>query len=275
MRDTLPPLSLSILGVEPLDEFIKEIADFVHHMIQTRPDFPGGSVEVEAKVGVLRDKATGHRIGPPVLVETILAPDENWRFESNMSANQHRHFNTLLNDLKTTSAQSSHPAAPLGYKHLYLIDSFYTSDGGEKIRVTREEKTGVVTQCVRKIRLGNLNIYSPKRAADWRISVNLEVPVPHPVGAVSHTRRKHRMSYSHEEFTIDLTQVTSNISGAPPQILHELELEFARHELLLLTAAKRGDMNLPEHDRSAFDELIRAFVNNARILVRNSSEGWQ
>lgn len=103
------------------------------------------------------------------------------------------------------------------------------------------------------------------------------------------------MSYSHEEFTIDLTQVTSNMPSAPvrisvcivdciityiichiqPQILHELELEFARHELLLVTAAQRGDMNLPEHDRSAFDELIRAFVNNARILVRNSSEGWQ
>ena len=166
---------------------------------------------------------------------------------------------------------------------------------------------------MRKIRLGNLNIYSPKRAADWRISVNLEVPgaprptpsasgnlsfsctVPHPVGAVLYTRRKDRMSYSHEEFTIDLTQVTSNMPSAPvrisvcivdciityiichiqPQILHELELEFARHELLLVTAAQRGDMNLPEHDRSAFDELIRAFVNNARILVRNSSEGWQ
>lgn len=72
MRDSLPPLSLSILGVEPLDEFIKEIADFIHHMIQTRPDFPGGSIEVEAKVGVLRDKATGQRIRPPVLVETSM-----------------------------------------------------------------------------------------------------------------------------------------------------------------------------------------------------------
>jgi len=42
-----------------------------------------------------------------------------------------------------------------------------------------------------------------------------------------------------------------------------------------MTAAKRNDMNVPEAERSAFDELIRAFVNNARILVRNSSEGWQ
>ncbi|KAF5382495.1 hypothetical protein D9615_003047 [Tricholomella constricta] len=279
MREPLPPLSLSILGVEPLDEFIKEIADFIHHMIVTRPDL-GGSVEVEAKVGVLRDKATGQRIMLPVLVESILAPDSlDCRFESNMSVNQHKHYNNLLNNLKTASSQSSHPASPLGYSHLYLVDSFYASDSShdrEKIRVTRDEKTGSVIECMRKIRLGDLNIYSPKRAADWRVSVNLEVPVPHPLGSATHTRRKDRMAYSHEEFNIDLTQVTSSMSAsAPPQILHELELEIARSEVLLATAATRGDPNVPEHERSAFDELIRAFVNNARILVRNASDGWQ
>lgn len=66
---SLPPLSPSILGVEPFDEFILEIADFIHHMIKTRPDGPG-RIEVEAKVGVLRDKATGQRLTLPVLVET-------------------------------------------------------------------------------------------------------------------------------------------------------------------------------------------------------------
>ena len=83
-----------------------------------------------------------------------------------------------MNNLKTTSAQPSHPASPLGYSHLYLVDSFYPSDTNdrEKIRVTRDEKTGTVIECMRKIRLGDLNIYSPKRAADWRVSVNLEVP---------------------------------------------------------------------------------------------------
>jgi hypothetical protein len=60
-----------------------------------------------------------------------------------------------------------------------------------------------------------------------------------------------------------------------PDILHELEIEIARPQLLLATAAKRGDLSAPELERSAFDELIRAFVNNARILVRNASEGWQ
>lgn len=105
------------------------------------------------------------------------------------------------------------------------------------------------------------------------------------------------MRYTHEEFVIDLTQVTTQESpSAPvrgicciyfrvilsslilrpqqPQQTHELELEIARPDLLLATADKRNDVSVSEHERSAFDELIRAFVNNARILVRNS-EGLQ
>ncbi|KAF5389190.1 hypothetical protein D9757_003413 [Collybiopsis confluens] len=269
---SLPPLSLSILGVEPLDEFIKEIADFIHHMIISRPDLPG-KVEVEAKIGLLRER-NGGRLLLPVLVETILRPDTvDCRFESNMTAAQHKHFNTLLNNLKTSSQRGS----PLDYAHLYLVDSFHASGGNEreKIRVTRDEKTDAVVEVMKKIRLGDLNIYSPKRCADWRVSVNLEVPVALPTDPATHTRRKDRMKYMHEEFSIDLTQVTStNSNGVSSEILHELEVEISRPELLLATAAKRGDINAPENERNAFDELIRAFVNNARILVRNANDSW-
>jgi polynucleotide 5'-triphosphatase len=101
------------------------------------------------------------------------------------------------------------------------------------------------------------------------------------------------MSYTHEEFVIDLTQVTStsgpnskvsSITVEPfvrsqtllqAEILHELEVELARPDYLLATAAKRGDPTVSEVERSAFDELIRAFVNNARVLVRNADGGWQ
>ncbi|EIW51553.1 mRNA capping enzyme [Trametes versicolor FP-101664 SS1] len=275
----LPPLSLSILGVEPLDEFIREVADFIHYQISTRPQDLVGAVEVEAKIGILRDRDTGKRLQLPILTETILAPNAiDMRFEANMSAKQHQHYNELLNKLKTTPT-SAHPSSTLAYQHLHLVDTFYAQDGGgrgDKVRVTRDEKTGTVLECVRKIRLADLNIYSPKRAADWRISVNLEVPVPPPLGTSTHSRKKDRMRYSHEEFVIDLTQVTSTAGGnAKTEVLHELELELARPEYLLSTAAKRGDANVSEHDRGAFDELIRAFVNNARILVRNADGGWQ
>ncbi|KAF7346178.1 mRNA-capping enzyme subunit beta [Mycena sanguinolenta] len=278
--DIRPPLSLSILGVEPLDEFIKEIADWIHYTIMNRPPDLQGKVEVEAKVGLLRDRDTNQRLMLPVLVETIIVPDSiPLRFESNMSVAQHKHYNTRLNELKISSTQPGFPSTPLAYAHLHLVDSFYPTDNPhdkEKIRVTRDEKTGAVVECMRKIRLGDLNIFSPKRSADWRVSVNVEIPVSHPIGSPTHTRKKDRMSYSHEEFSIDLTQVhASSSSSGPPDILHELEIEIARPQLLLATAARRGDPNVPELERSSFDELIRAFVNNARILVRNASEGWQ
>lgn len=71
LSSQLPALSLSILGVEPLDEFIKEVADFVHHMITTCPkDIPNAKVEVEAKIGILRERSSGRRLSLPVLVET-------------------------------------------------------------------------------------------------------------------------------------------------------------------------------------------------------------
>ena|SRR5260221_9468857 len=66
----LSSLSLSILGVEPLDEFVKEVADFVHHMVISRSqEISNAKVEVEAKIGVLRERS-GQRLALPVLVET-------------------------------------------------------------------------------------------------------------------------------------------------------------------------------------------------------------
>lgn len=90
---------------------------------------------------------------------------------------QHKHYNTLLNGLKLNPPAST--ITPIEYTHLRLIDNFYATDNPrdkDKIRVTRDEKTGTVHACMRKVRLGSLDICSPKRAVDWRISVNMEIP---------------------------------------------------------------------------------------------------
>lgn len=52
--------------------------------------------------------------------------------------------------------------------------------------------------------------------------------------------------------------------------MHELEVELARPAILMSTASVRGDPSVSPAERDAFDELIRAFVNNVRILVRNA-----
>ena len=58
-----------------------------------------------------------------------------------------------------------------------------------------------------------------------------------------------------------------------PEVLHELEVELRDSDYLLSAAAKRGDPALPKEEQGAFDDLIHAFVNNARILVRNANAG--
>jgi polynucleotide 5'-triphosphatase len=99
----LPPLSHSILGVEPLDEFIREVADFVHHTITTRPAELQGEIEVEAKIGVLRDKTTGNRIQLPVLVETSTIIVVRYVQKTNQS------FQSLLQRLLTANSNQTCP----------------------------------------------------------------------------------------------------------------------------------------------------------------------
>lgn len=77
----LPPLSLSILGVEPLDEFILVVADFIHAMIRERPEhLQNGKIEVEAKIGVLREKNGSQRIALPVICETSTSNGSTYKY---------------------------------------------------------------------------------------------------------------------------------------------------------------------------------------------------
>ena len=66
----LRPLSLYIIGVEPTDEFILEIADWIHSLIKARPAGLDGQIDVEAKLGVLKYKDANTRLKHPVRVET-------------------------------------------------------------------------------------------------------------------------------------------------------------------------------------------------------------
>lgn len=56
--------------MEPTDEFILHVAEWVHEMIRSKPPDMNGVVEVEAKIGMLKDKVSGRRLMLPVQVET-------------------------------------------------------------------------------------------------------------------------------------------------------------------------------------------------------------
>ena len=67
----MPPMSHSFIGVEPVDEFVIEIADWIHNLVRNRPrGGPPGVIEVEAKLGLLKYKTSEDRVQFPVLTET-------------------------------------------------------------------------------------------------------------------------------------------------------------------------------------------------------------
>lgn len=75
------------------------------------------------------------------------------------------------------SADPAYPFHPIRYSHTREADFFHQGNvqtGGGKVRVTRDQKTGNVLRTVKKERIADMNIYSPKRKFDWRISVSTE-----------------------------------------------------------------------------------------------------
>ncbi|GAA5884298.1 hypothetical protein JCM6882_002217 [Rhodosporidiobolus microsporus] len=268
------PLEPSVFNVEPIDEFTREVADWLWGFCA---GLDWDKVEIEAKVGILIDqRAGGSRVHLPVPIETILTDDTGLKFQSNMTVNQHKSFNRLLNSRVEETASPSYPSAIVRYAHTREVDTFHElpQPGGprRKVRVTRDQKGVKQPHAVEKVRVADMNVFSPKRRFDWRVSVSLENPAPIPDTPPTHTRYKDRISYTHQLFTVDLTQVSPTPpqpSSAPPaHATHELEIEFRNARTLLEEAAKeqRGE------EGGRYLEMVQGLLNNVRMLIRNASD---
>ncbi|KAG0298739.1 mRNA-capping enzyme subunit beta [Linnemannia gamsii] len=206
----------------------------------------GANVEIEAKIGILTDKNTKQRIQMPVQNEVALVPQEN-----------HNRWYTFSSDMTV----------------------------GRKTRVSRDQKTNEVLGTIQKVRVADLDIFSPRRPFDYRISVNIEHPVDEPSGTPERERKKDRVSYQLNNLKIDLTQVKSNNSpgnhAQPPSysqmrpsaqqqqnqsdLTHELEIEFVQAEELAREREIRISSQGRQPDR--FLEMTANFINNVRGLI--------
>jgi polynucleotide 5'-triphosphatase len=133
----------------------------------------------------------------------------------------HWHYNKLLNARVEEQNTPSYRGARIRYEHSKEIDFFHKLKG-QKVRVTREDSEGQkILGVITKTRIADMNVFSPKRDFDFRISVNVEEPHADPTNPVqlaravpkeahNHMRWKDRISYKHQLFQIDLTQVKSS-----------------------------------------------------------------
>lgn len=156
-------------------------------------------------------------------------------------------MNNFLNEAVKNSMPHTNPKrTPISYAHKKERDTFYDAPKQilsplirqnlnprhkPKIRVTTDQNTGEVIAKIVKIRIMDLDVYSPRTSVDWRISVNLEINYegdisdlavssgsdggggpggPGGGGNKAFERNKDRMSYRHLAYQIDLTQVAKS-----------------------------------------------------------------
>jgi hypothetical protein len=185
------------------------------------------------------DKQTQRRVEMPVLNDCVLSDggSQPWfRFESNMTLEQHRAFNALLNKRVTETPPG---AMKMAYKHTREIDELYAVAAGRKVRVTRDKTTQEVRRplerrlnliqvlaVIEKKKIANLHLFMPTMPFDCRISVNQEIAAVEPVNLEPfQVRSKDRLSYKHDVFQYDLTQVRTTTTTTQGEISHELEME--------------------------------------------------
>lgn len=115
--------------------------------------------------------------------------------------------------------------------------------------------------------MADLQIFCPCNYFDIRISVSAELNYPHSVDGlrqqldnrgVPQSRTKDRLSYIHQDISVDLTQVTST-DGVK---VHELELEIDTN---LLTEHARL---VNEGQPNDYEELVGILLNHVKALNR-------
>ncbi|KAL9102808.1 MAG: hypothetical protein Q9163_002086 [Psora crenata] len=229
-------------------------------------------------------------------------PNMRTNFESSMTEAQHRALNGFLNNaLIATQAAKPTPQNPkpppnnrvrMKYKHTKETDTFYElSQSGllalprsitsischprsgvkTKVRITHDQKTGQELAKIVKARIADVDVYSPQNQADWRVSVNVEMDFQGDMKDLVEVekkdgkradRSKDRMSYQHQAYQIDLTQVTPAEGTLLSDREHELEVEVSSEEVRRqATLLQRGEIN-------QFAVLIAGFVDNVRMLAR-------
>lgn len=175
---------------------------------------------------------------------SFLATDIKW-IANNIVQAQHRSLNLFLNNAllnsQTPKAQpglvqpADQPRVPMSYVHTFESDSFFELPQSgvlglpasiraqlnprhpkAKVRVTIDKKTGKEIARIIKVRVADLDVYSPRTPFDWRVSVNIEMNVDgdsrarieqSSMDGKRPERNKDRMSYKHLAYQIDLTQV--------------------------------------------------------------------
>ncbi|KAJ3057520.1 mRNA-capping enzyme subunit beta [Rhizophlyctis rosea] len=236
-------------------DVVYRVAEFLRRSIDRALEDPllksgrAAEIEIEGKLGLILDKQTFSRVRTGSKSVAVMGMDKNvTRFNADMTMQQHQHFNRLLNGLVTQNEGKTR------YKHTKETDHTH-QEGNAKVRATWTKDQFV--KAIQKKRIDDLEVHMPNHHLDFRISVNVEAEVSRPAKETrQHSRFKDRMSYTHEAFRVDLTQVkeTDKHGQESPHPKHELEIEFLQMPELLEEKRKWDGTGNPQVDTASSSE---------------------
>lgn len=277
------------------DDVSRKVCDFIwvtavnNELVRNAIADPNTELEIEARWGQIIDRQSEKRLRGYHDSECVIKTSNlDVKFESTMTIEQHKRMNMYLNGQVRETKAPGASRASIDYKHTKEVDEFYELDQQgfqslnptvqrlinqsatrQRIRVTKDAKTGAVLHAIIKHRIANLEISSPQTEWDYRIGINLEIKFTGPIENLKPAvengktpeamqRHKDRISYAWlGAYQVDLTQV---IQGQTRN--HELELEL-NAGVLIDNADK-----VRRKEANSFEGLISGMMNNLRVLSR-------
>ncbi|KAL1297903.1 hypothetical protein AAFC00_006418 [Neodothiora populina] len=303
----LGPWEYNIRNVQPMNDFLKEVGDFliVH---ATRNDIGAGdarsgTLEIEAKLGTLIDRRTGVRVSTlgttNMVLDHALTSNGSIRFESFMTELQHKQMNDFLNNAAQKSMEPHR--VKMGYKHRYERDSFapLNQAGYEalppsakaqlrpnhslKLRTTVDTKVPKGTPepvlgRIVKIRLDDLDIHCPRMDFDCRISVNVEVDLNNrpnvdpslivdALAADDPERAPDRFKDRLSYKHLAYSVDLTQVRGAGGKKTHELEIEVDTTKL------REEALRCVQGQDNAYETLVDGLLSNVLTLMKAQKEG--
>lgn len=292
------------LQAQKNDEVMTRICQFIYRYVvqnEWRLQPEDGAFEIEAKIGKMEDadEYYGKDLLHSAASQEIALPEGCMiKFRSDTTKPVHAKLNAELNSAVSTSLgpiNLTPHRKPIIFKHRHEVDSLYNLSDADKsnlspqirrllrpnqtyrVRVTRNKDETEILAKIIKIRIADLHVQSLNARFDYRISINFEANWNGDLDTLiaanegmdrddSQDRRKDRMSYAHCPYQVDLTQVMlkrdddKDEKERRKRASHELEVELDAAAVMEL--AQKGD--------GPYDDLIRGYLADIRILARGS-----
>ena len=288
-------LPYSLFGMTQRDLLTQHVAQWVHGELTKLPTEDLQHIEIEVKLGTITEKNSLKRMRLPVATECVLDPgykDPSIYFNASVNEVYYKQTVSFLDDLVKTKRSNGDGDKLEAYPTQYNLDLFYDSPwDSSKVRVSLNENNQLV-ESVNKRTLANLEVYSPGDLVDFRISINLETPVPEQVlsqlqasqTAPKFQREKKRLTYMQSVLKIDLTSVDMPMQQKKKQqavlgalnkkedeATKEIEIELNPNVVLECFQLDQDNTTRDASEPGNMELLFGYLLNNTRLIIRNFS----